>query len=39
MLRKEERMESTERYPWLDDSDERKYMTDREVLETYINLD
>ena len=39
MLRKEERMESTEKYPWLDDSDERKYMTDREVLERYINLD
>ena len=32
-------MESTERYPWLDDSDERKYITDREVLERYINLD
>ena len=39
MLRKEERMESTEKYPWLDDSDERKYMTDKEVLERYINLD
>ena len=32
-LRKEERIEDTEKYPWLDDSDERKYMTDREVLE------
>ena len=32
-------MESTERYPWLDDSDERKYMTDKEILERYINLD
>ena len=39
MLRKEERMESAERYPWLDDSDERKYMSDREILEKYINLD
>ena len=39
MLRKEERMESTEKYPWLDDRDERKYMTDKEVLERYINLD
>ena len=38
-LRKEERMESTERYPWLDDSNERKYMTDKDVLERYINLD
>ena len=39
MLRKEERMESTEKYPWLDDSDERKYITDKEVLERHINLD
>ena len=38
-LRKEERMEGTERYPWLDNSDERKYMSDREILEKYINLD
>ena len=38
-LRKEERMQSTERYPWLDDSDERKYMTDREILEKYIDLE
>ena len=28
-----------EKYPWLDDSDERKYMSDREILEKYINLD
>ena len=39
MLSKEERMESTEKYPWLDDSNERKYMADKEVLERYINLD
>ena len=38
-LRKEERMEGTERYPWLNNSDERKYMSDREILEKYINLD
>ena len=38
-LRKEERMQSTERYQWLDDSDKRKYMTDREILEKYINLE
>ena len=38
-LRKEESLEGTEKYPWLDDSDERKYMTDKEVLEAYINLD
>ena len=39
MLRKEERIESTEKYLWLDDSNERKYMTHREFLERYINLD
>ena len=39
MLRKEERTAGTERYPWLDNSDERKYMSDREKLKKYINLD
>ena len=29
---------SKEKYPWLDDMDERKYMTDREILEKYIDL-
>ena len=38
-LRKEESLEGTEKYPWLDDTDERKYMTDKGVLEKYINLD
>ena len=28
-----------DKYPWLDDSDERKHMTDREILDKYINLD
>ena len=28
-----------EEYPWLDPSDERKYMSDREILEKYIDLD
>ena len=28
-----------EKYPWLEDSDERKYMTDREILDKYIDLD
>ena len=32
-LSKEERMEGTEKYPWLDDSDDRKYMSDREILD------
>ena len=38
-LRKEESLKGREKYPWLDDSDERKYMTDKEVLEKDINLD
>ena len=37
-LKKEEKLESGEKYPWLDKTDERKYMTDREILERYINL-
>ena len=36
--RKKERNDSEERYPWLDDADERKYMTDEEILDKYINL-
>ena len=39
MLRKEEKLEGTDKYPWVDDSNERNYMTDKEVLEGYINLD
>ena len=38
-LKKEEKLETGEKYPWLDKMDERKYMTDREILEKYINLD
>ena len=38
-LRKEERMEDTEMYPWLDDSDERKCMSDREILDKYVDLE
>ena len=38
LLKKEEE-DPKERYPWLDDKDERKYMMDREILEKYINLD
>ena len=38
LIRKEE--ESSEgKYPWLDDMDGRKYMTDREILDKYVNLD
>ena len=38
-LKKDEKTSDKERYPWLEDSDERKYMTDREILEKYIDLD
>ena len=38
-LKKEQSLETGEKYPWLDESDERKYMTDREMLEKFINLD
>ena len=38
LLKKEEER-TEEKYPWLDKNNERKYMTDREVLHTYINLD
>ena len=36
-MRKEETSEG--KYPWLKDTDERKYMMDREVIDKYINLD
>ena len=37
---KEEREQatSTDKYPWLDPEDKRRHMTDREILEKYINL-
>ena len=38
-LRKEQSLDTGEKFPWLDNSDERKYMTDREILRKYINLD
>ena len=28
-----------EKYPWLEPADERKNMSDREILDTYIDLD
>ena len=36
--RQEEKNGSEESYPCLDDADERKYMTDKEILDKYINL-
>ena len=38
-LRREQKLETEEKFPWLDNSDERKYMSDREILRKYINLD
>ena len=38
-LKNEQNIDTGEKYPWLDDSDERKHMADREILEKYINLD
>ena len=34
----EEKDRSRHKYPWLDDTDERKYMTDKEILDKYIDL-
>ena len=39
MIRKEQKAETEEKYPWLDNSDERKHMSDSEILRKYINLD
>ena len=36
--KRQEKNDEEERYPWLDDADERKYMTDKEILDKYINL-
>ena len=38
LMRKEEE-NSEGKFPWLEDTDERKYMTDREILDKYVNLD
>ena len=38
-LEKERKGETEEKYLWLDPNDERKYMTDREILERYIDLE
>ena len=38
-LKKErEQISPEDEYPWLDQDDERRHMTDREILEKYINL-
>ena len=37
-VKQEEKERQNEKYPWLDDTDERKYMMDREIMEKYIHL-
>ena len=39
LKKEEEETCNTDKYPWLDHSDERKHMTDREILDKYINLE
>ena len=41
MLKKdeEEKGKGKDKYTWLEDSNERKYMTDREILDKCVNLD
>ena len=36
--KEEEKGKGNDKYPWLDNSNERKHMTDREILDKYINL-
>ena len=37
-VKQEEKGKQKEKYPWLDDTDERKYMMDWEILDKYIDL-
>ena len=37
-VKQEEKDKQIEKYPWLDDMDERKYMMDWEILDKYIDL-
>ena len=38
-MKKDEKTSGKEKYPWLEDTNERKHMMDREILEKYIDLD
>ena len=38
-IKKDEQVSEKDKYPWLEDSDERKQMTDKEILDKYIDLD
>ena len=37
-VKQEEKSMQEEKYPWLDNMDERNYMTDQEILDKYIDL-
>ena len=37
-IRQDEKSYSEKKCPWLDDTDEIKYMTDKDILDKYINL-
>ena len=39
LKREREQKELKESYPWLDPSDERKYRTDKEILDKYLDLE
>ena len=38
LKKEEEGTCKTDKYPWLEDSDERKHMTNKEILDKYIDL-
>ena len=38
-LMRKEQENSEGKFPWLEDTDERKHMTNREILDKYVNLD
>ena len=38
-IKEQENDRKEENYQWLDDNDERKFMTDKEILDKYIDLD
>ena len=39
MLKQDRKEIMKEKYPWLDPSDERKYMSDRDILQKYLDLE
>ena len=39
LRKEEEETGGADKYPWLDNSDGRKHMTDREILDKYTNLE